>query len=1574
MTVCYSLGEGQFTCQSKTMPSVSSGQFVIGDINGDGKADFIELGVSGNNSLEVCLSLGRGANNSCNSVTPSGFTNYATLTPVNNGTQFLVGDFDGDGLTDFVEFQYGNTSTIFCYSNGDTTFDCETKSIPQATASDGQTSAFVGDFNGDGLTDFGVLANGYGLWSCSSVGRGKNPLCGSTSMPLQSQFGSGELYGPIAIADLNGDGRSDIVTPTSNSSYWQACYSGSDGSMNCTNIPASSGSVILSGNFTGSGASSILTFNPSSAAAALSSISSFYSDLLTSITNGLGAASTITYAPLTNSSTYEKGTGSTFPTMELQNSAFVVSNLQEPDGTGGLRSYEYTYVAARYNQQGRGFLGFARVIKQDVNANREFQMDYHQAYPYIGYASDSYEWIYQGSSWNLASKNQYFYSNETFDTSTRAFPYLSAEVDAQYDFANGGAFVSTVSATSAFDSYGNLTSSTVMTGDGYEKITTNTPTNMLGGPGGIWYLGQLASSQQANTNPDGTNVTRTTQFTYSSSFPNELLSEQIQPGGPDYLTKTYGYDAFGNRTSVSVTGFGMAARNTTIAYDSLGQFPATITNAYSQTETQSYDNRFGLINQLHDVNGLTTTWTVDALGRKVNETRPDGTQTNTAFTVCTSNCNGQTYNVAVSKTGAPTITTYYDVLDREYQRSAGGFNSNTIWQFKSYDTVGRLLTASRSMYITDSYNAASFTYDNGNRIIRETDPDGSTKLWSYTGLSTTTTNNNGQARTELKNELGQVIRITDAANQATQYIYDPFGNLTTTTDPQGHKIAITYDVMGRKIGMSDPDTGTWSYTYDGVGDLLTQTDSKHQTQTMTYDNLGRMVTRQSSEFTGTWSYDTAAHGVGRLASVTNSSGFTKAYTYDSYGRPSTEQTTADTTYTISTAYDSSSRISQIGYPTGFAVNYRYDSNGYLKEIDNASGGSMLWQRNGQNSDNLPLQETFGNGVVSTETYYSATGRLNSVVAMSGNVTLQNLMLSYDYLGNTTNRTDLINQYTGAKQTENYTYDNLNRLRSSSNSFVTKDFSYDGLGNLISKTDVGDMKYGDGSSGRPLHAVMFTNGPTHFAFTYDANGNTTSGEGRTIAWTSFNKPSSVSDASNSVTFSYNPNFERYKEVETTCLDYHGNPTSTCIKYLINPSQSIGVHFEKEINGSITSYRNFIYAGVGNVIGIYTTRSDGSTGMNYFHKDHLGSIVLSTTDNGAVVERMSYDAFGKRRNNLGTDDPNDLLRSITSHQGFTGQEHLDDGGLGLIDMNGRMYDPLIGRFMSPDPYIQNASNLQNLNRYSYVMNNPVSLIDPSGYWFMNDVVSWVSGAASTVGSAIGSAGKWVGNNIGTIAAVAAVVGASVLTFGVADAFLAPALGGIGAALLAGATSGAIAGGLSSSLLGGGFSWKAVGMGALAGAVGGAIGSVAGGLGNSAVAIAGRVSASALGGGLSTWLESVIQGDPSWRSFYQGAAVGAIAGLTTVGLKYLISSGEESAMSTSDSGATPYQATVASNDEWLGFKTNGFRLPFDPAFQNVINSSNICGLATVCTAVAPYFSYVPAEPVVELGCVAGVVACSL
>jgi RHS repeat-associated protein len=178
------------------------------------------------------------------------------------------------------------------------------------------------------------------------------------------------------------------------------------------------------------------------------------------------------------------------------------------------------------------------------------------------------------------------------------------------------------------------------------------------------------------------------------------------------------------------------------------------------------------------------------------------------------------------------------------------------------------------------------------------------------------------------------------------------------------------------------------------------------------------------------------------------------------------------------------------------------------------------------------------------------------------------------------------------------------------------------------------------------------------------------------------------------------------------------------WYLNGEDSQGLTYEREekTNG-ITEHKHYLSAG-GMVFAMQVTRSGTlaagnaaiggnlAASLRYFHHDQLGSVAaVSDGITGAVIERLAYDPWGKRRSVNGLSDITDSLTGLTTDRGFTMHEHLDE--MGLVHMNGRIYDPLIGRFMSADPILQAPSNLQSHNRYAYVMNNPLNLTDPSGF---------------------------------------------------------------------------------------------------------------------------------------------------------------------------------------------------------------------------------------------------------------------
>jgi RHS repeat-associated protein len=210
----------------------------------------------------------------------------------------------------------------------------------------------------------------------------------------------------------------------------------------------------------------------------------------------------------------------------------------------------------------------------------------------------------------------------------------------------------------------------------------------------------------------------------------------------------------------------------------------------------------------------------------------------------------------------------------------------------------------------------------------------------------------------------------------------------------------------------------------------------------------------------------------------------------------------------------------------------------------------------------------------------------------------------------------------------------------------------------------------------------------------------------------------------------------------------------------------------------------YLSVGNaMVGMRTLQAATETlTTRYFHTDHLGSISVITDENGLVVERLSYDAWGKRRFPNGTDDAAGAITS-QSNKGFTGQEELTVAG--LVHLNGRVYDPLLARMTSADPTVTDPINPQGWNRYSYVGNDPLAFTDPNGFsWlsnFFHSVVNFFQ--RNPIARAILQIGVTIAlNAILPFAALAAAGGAMIAT-GLSG-------GNLGQILKAGAIAGATA----------------------------------------------------------------------------------------------------------------------------------------------------------------------------------------
>jgi RHS repeat-associated protein len=351
-------------------------------------------------------------------------------------------------------------------------------------------------------------------------------------------------------------------------------------------------------------------------------------------------------------------------------------------------------------------------------------------------------------------------------------------------------------------------------------------------------------------------------------------------------------------------------------------------------------------------------------------------------------------------------------------------------------------------------------------------------------------------------------------------------------------------------------------------------------------------------------------------------------------------------------------------------------------------------------------------------------------------------------------------------------------------------AYDQKGNITNKSDVGAYAY---DPVKP-HAVTSAGANT---YTYDANGNMLEGAGRTVTWTSFNQARSIVKGAFTSTFSFDAAHQRVKHVshhETTIY--------------------VGGVFEQVTPAGaspVVEFKHYILAPTGRVA-VFTDRSNLQRDVKYFHTDGLGSITAVTDEKGAIVKRFAFDAWGKRINPV-TGMAITGADAAGLRRGYTDHEQLDD--LGLVHMNGRVYDPVLGRFLSADPFIGDPSDSQDYNRYSYLGSNPLGGTDPSGYFSLKDglkivaavVVGVITAGAALYGYAALMGGSFVGGFAGALSSVGLAAGwgggwaiAAGAGFGFGSSFASSLLNGgsIGDAFKAGVIGGVV-GGISAGIAG-------------------------------------------------------------------------------------------------------------------------------------------------------------------------------
>lgn len=720
-------------------------------------------------------------------------------------------------------------------------------------------------------------------------------------------------------------------------------------------------------------------------------------------------------------------------------------------------------------------------------------------------------------------------------------------------------------------------------------------------------------------------------------------------------------------------------------------------------------------------------------------------------------------SASVAGSNDVTVTrTVYDDLGRPTEVYVSNPTGSTTQTFGGSSGVSYGAYGNRQSAITRyTYSGLISTVKNDLAQTRSTEKNA-------VGQEVRSTDTLGAQVAHLYDAFGLVLQTKDALQNTLSFGYDILGRRISTTDPDRGVQQSCYDAIGQMKASQNslmrgshalsscPDNDDSGVTATAVANWIT----------VAYDVLGRPKQQIMPSDTLSWTYDNGTGAIGRLSKTLQAAGLSKTYVYDAIGRPLSsrfdqpQSRTYSYTFASAVSYDSQTgRLSSKTYPTGFKVSYEYTSLGYLSKLNAASAinlsplpatpegtagasttlaaGTTLWAAEKQGAD-ARLEQSLYAGVLRQTQTQDANSRLTALSAspVSGSA-LVSQAYAWNGLNNLTGRTDNIGAGNGAVS-ETFDYDDLNRLKQYTVASAgiagaqrTVNMQYNALGMMLSKSDVGNYAYGTQGAG-----VTRPHAPANLAGSvlgYDLNGNLTSAtqsKYATLTYTEYDKVRTAAGSAGGINYTwyYDESGNRIRETRSKAAG------STRTTWYLHPDAVGGLGFERETGGSADDNRHFLTAG-GVQVGVLVTSAAMPTlatnqtapnelatinakKLELWVKDHLGSLVATADHSGALTQRYAYDPFGKRRPADGNYDAagsieGDWSPAVNSGtaRGFTGHEERDD--IGIINMNGRIYDDHAGVFMQADPVVQDMGDAQSYGAYTYVLNNPLALTDPSGF---------------------------------------------------------------------------------------------------------------------------------------------------------------------------------------------------------------------------------------------------------------------
>lgn len=1367
--------------------------------------------------------------------------------PITEVTEIEVVDFNGDGKSDFMIFDYKRVR-IFTLDQSNnslkllTTYQLDTLCNGSICFNFSNAQRYNGDFNGDGKIDLVyqstienqdkwvfLMSNGIGFVpKYSNLGINyEQPIKTLYSeipenyveFPFQIKEKSYDIQKSNFIAkDVNGDGKTDIVfdkqiihdysikrykIQSNNYPYytwsdWYVEYANQGGVLstetkllsNTLNTTTSIGFTIqnTSGaaftNFNAIQANTNIVknnkFNLNSTSFSGTNIYSFAlarnhktDMLLRKVTTGNGASESIEYKPLKKVDITSGGIGfnnyvfyepvqpqEIYPNLDIKvATGFMLVSSLEKISKNTLKKQFFAYQGAVANNNGLGFLGFKSSMRTDwftsennIFSNINFFDTNRRGAVVKSFKAGGFEVP------NLFIQSEYLNKTESsYNTATDAlqtnkvFKLKNTKTETWNNFDNTSS-----ETTSVLDVYNNPTmvTSHIKNNGVIEKTTLSTiiydnqptaATFVIGRPifktlNNKIYLGQVDED-----------ISETNEvYTYTNHLLTKIQKRSSNSGlMSTFLTEDNLFDAFGNITRKTITAVGETPRITNFEYSTTygSRFLTKSIDVEGLETVYTYDPNKGLVlTELMPSNEgfpLLTTNTYDTWGKKIKVKNYLNKEINYAYTRDVE----KTLITATSDDDSST-TELYDDLGRKIKTGSKTIDGTWAYTETQYDNFDRAIKTSEPYFegATKLWNETSF--DDYGRPLQIKAATGKIANYTYPAFLTVNVNDGTLNKTNVKNALGNVISLIDTPGGTITYNYFANGNLKKTTF-EGQETIITQDGWGRKTKLIEPSAGEYNYTYNGFGQALTET-SPNGTTAFVYDNIGKLQTKwvkgkpsPDGNFSGTnilseYFYN-ANKMLGSIA-VTNPNDGNSSYfyTYDDFKRivytKEDFTTVALRKFENTLTYDLFGRIEYEtttatinGFSSTKTVFNEYKNGELFKKRDNSASGNPIWTLNTRNARGQITSATLGDNLISqTNNYHDLGYTLQTKYDKLGtpNVNIMTLVNTYDYVqGNMLTRSNSLFSWN-----ETFGYDALDRLTNYTNkngAQITQEYENNGK---IKNNALGTYRYSNAKPYQNTSIILSPDGLIEPGLM----------QTQTIVYSAFKAPLSIVQGSQRTFFGYN--FAQDRSVM-----YFGNSNTNKLLqpkrrfYSADGTMEITMTLATTTLPASYEFTTYIGGDAYTAPALARQQDNQTSSLFYLHRDHLGTILAITNSLGDVVEKRLFDAWGdvvKVQNGAGVA----LTKLTFIDRGYTGHEHLQY--FRLINMNGRLYDPRLHRFLQPDNNLQEPDNTQNYNRYAYCVNNPLKYTDPSGESFWGWVVGVIIKTFFTTAQATGEGNpfKW------------------------------------------------------------------------------------------------------------------------------------------------------------------------------------------------------------------------------------------